>query len=99
MGWATEYIKKLKAGEAVEFRPKGNSMSGIIESGNLVLVEPITTQLHIDDIVLCKVNKKQYIHIIKNIEQDCYLIGNNKGYINGWININAIYGKVVRISP
>ena len=28
MGWATAYIAKLKAGETVQFRPRGGSMAG-----------------------------------------------------------------------
>ena len=28
MGWATYYIEKLKIGEIVQFRPRGNSMIG-----------------------------------------------------------------------
>jgi hypothetical protein len=31
MSWATSYIAKLKLGETVSFRPRGNSMKGIID--------------------------------------------------------------------
>ena len=41
MGWASQYIAKLQAGETVQFRPRGNSMSGKIESGQLCTVEPV----------------------------------------------------------
>ena len=41
MGWATPYITKLRAGEAVSFRPRGNSMAGKIESGDLCTVVPV----------------------------------------------------------
>lgn len=41
MSWATLYIEKLKNGETVEFRPRGNSMKGKVESGQLVTVEPL----------------------------------------------------------
>ena len=93
MSWATQYIEKLKDGEAVQFRPRGNSMKGKIESGQLVTVEPIVDkQLQKGDIVLCSVNGNQYIHLIKDIRGDSYQIGNNIGRINGWININSIYG-------
>ena len=40
MGWASHYIQKLQEGERVSFRPRGNSMSGKIESGQLVTLEP-----------------------------------------------------------
>jgi len=62
MGWATYYIEKLKMGEIVQFRPRGNSMIGKVDSGQLVTVEPITEQqLQKGDIVLCKVNGHQYM--------------------------------------
>ena len=40
MGWATHYIPRLQAGETVQFRPRGDSMSGRIESGQLCTVAP-----------------------------------------------------------
>jgi len=62
----------------VQFRPRGNSMKGKIESGQLVTVEPVgDRQLQKDDIGLCKVNGSQYLHLIKAIQGDRYQIGNN----------------------
>ena len=58
MGWANQYIEKLKAGQTVEFRPRGNSMSGKVESGQLCTVEP-AKELMVGDIVLCKVGGRQ----------------------------------------
>jgi hypothetical protein len=40
MGWASPYISKLKNGETVSC-PRGNSMQGKINSGQLCTVEPI----------------------------------------------------------
>ena len=70
MGWATQYIAMLQEGETVQFRPRGNSMVGKIESGQLCTVEPIDdpVALAVGDIVLCKVNGRQYIHLIKAIQ-------------------------------
>ncbi|HEX5272804.1 MAG TPA: hypothetical protein VFW33_20040, partial [Gemmataceae bacterium] len=57
MGWASEYIVRLQNGEAVQFRPRGNSMRGRIESGQLCTVEPVVAPtLKVGDVVLCKVN-------------------------------------------
>ncbi len=69
MSWATSYIAKLKNGETVSFRPRGHSMKGKIESGHLCTVEPISDfeSLQKGDIVLCKVNGNEYIHLIKAI--------------------------------
>src|SRR5215469_11838170 len=99
MSWANHYIEKLKKGETVQFRPRGNSMKGKIKSGQLVTVEPIgTRQLQKGDIVLCKVSGSQYLHLIKAIQGERYQIGNNIGRINGWVGIGAIYGISMEIS-
>jgi hypothetical protein len=97
MAWATQHIAKLRRGEAVQFRPRGNSMSGKIESGQLCTVVPATADLQVGDIVLCKVNGRQYLHLIKAIQGERFQIGNNRGRINGWISRSSIYGKCVRV--
>jgi hypothetical protein len=92
MSWATEYIDKLQKGETVQFRPHGKSMTGYIESGQLVQVSPVWREIVVGDIVLCKVNRSQYLHFVKDIKNNQYQIGNAKGYINGWIAKDKIYG-------
>jgi hypothetical protein len=98
MGWAAFHIEKLKKGETVSFRPRGHSMQGKISSGQLCTVEPIDPHtLQVGDIVLCKVKGTEYLHLIKAIKGDRFLIGNNRGGINGWISGNAVFGKCVRV--
>jgi SOS-response transcriptional repressor LexA len=97
MGWATGHITKLKQGETVQFRPRGSSMRGKIESGQLCTVEPAGDQLSVGDIVLCKVKGSEYLHLIKAVQGDRFQIGNNRGFINGWIGRSGIFGKCVRI--
>ncbi|MEM7559046.1 MAG: hypothetical protein AAF394_07975 [Planctomycetota bacterium] len=101
MGWATQYIAKLQNGETVQFRPRGNSMAGKIESGELCTVEPIAdhSELKVGDIVLCKVIGTQYLHLIKAIQGRRFQIGNNRGRINGWVSQGAVFGKCVRVEP
>ncbi len=94
MGWAARHIEKLLMGETVEFRPRGNSMSGIINDNDLVVVEPITesTKIAKGDVVLCRVNGNEYLHLVKSVGDDGrYMIGNNKGGTNGWTK--QIFGK------
>lgn len=97
--WAYDFQLELQLGETISFRPEGNSMAGRIESGQLCTVEPVNaeTNLAIDDIVLCKVNGKHYLHLIKDIKNNQYQIGNNKGYINGWIPHKCLYGKLIKV--
>jgi len=98
MGWATFHIEKLKRGETVQFRPRGNSMSGKIESGELCTVAPVKKEeLEVGDIVLCKVGGAQYLHLIKAKHGDRFQIGNNRGRINGWVGMNGIFGRCIRV--
>ena len=98
MGWASGYIVKLRAGETVSFRPRGNSMSGKIESGQLCTVAPVDPDtLEVGDIVLCKVHGHEYLHLIKAIQGSRFQIGNNRGRINGWVSANSIFGKLISI--
>jgi SOS-response transcriptional repressor LexA len=95
MGRATRYIEKLKNNEVVIFRPRGNLMVPRIHSGDQVTVESIKNEeLKIGDIVLCKVAGNEYLHLIKGVRNtgEQFLIGNNKGGINGWTSKDRIYG-------
>jgi hypothetical protein len=84
MGWAAQYIEKLRGGETVSFRPRGQSMTGRIESGQRCTVVPIDpAMLEVGDIVLCKVASNEYLHIVNAIRDSRYQIGNNRGFING----------------
>jgi phage repressor protein C with HTH and peptisase S24 domain len=92
MGWATVYIAKLQQGETVKFRPKGNSMSGLINSGDLVTVVPRGERLpEKGDIVLCKVNGVQYLHLVKSFDGKQALIGGVRS-TNGRTSLMQIYG-------
>lgn len=98
MGWADAYIERLKNGETVQFRPRGHSMKGRIASGQLCTVMPVEPEdVKKGDIVLCKVGRAQYLHIVKAIQGPRYQIGNNRGRINGWIGFEQIFGKCVRV--
>lgn len=100
MGWASHYIAKLQAGGAVKFRPRGNSMTGRINDGDLVTVMPVTafTNLRVGDAVLCKVSGNEYLHLIKAVGDDGrFQIGNNKGGINGWTSRGSIFGLCISV--
>jgi SOS-response transcriptional repressor LexA len=98
MGWASQYIARLKEGEAVQFRPRGHSMRGKIESGQLCTVEPLDPEtLEVGDIVLCKVNGREYLHLVKAIQGARLQIGNNRGRVNGWISANSVFGRCTRV--
>ncbi len=98
MGWAAAYIAKLGAGETVAFRPRGDSMSPKIESGQLCTVEPVdAATLEVGDVVLCKVGRAEYLHLVKAIDGERLLIGNNRGRLNGWIGRGGVFGRLVKV--
>lgn len=98
MGWASHHISALQAGNQVQFRPRGNSMAGKVESGQLVTVVPLGAYLPVKgDIVLCRVGGNEYLHLVKALQGNRYQIGNNRGGINGWVTATQIFGKCVKI--
>lgn len=100
MGWAQHYMTRLRGGETVSFRPRGNSMVPKIKSGQLCTVAPVdVAELEVGDIVLCKVGRAEYLHLIKGIREGRFLIGNNRGGINGWVAAEAIFGRLIKVEP
>ena len=98
MSWAKFAIEKLKKGETVQIRPRGHSMKGKVNDGNLVTVSPCNPeQLSVGDIVLVRVKGNDYLHLIKSIGNGRFLIGNNRGGINGWVGYNCIYGVATKV--
>jgi hypothetical protein len=105
MGWATNHIQRLQAGETIKFRPRGNSMTGKVSSGQLCTVVPITHDTIVDtgDVILCKVTGREFLHIVTAITRDNstgnhrYRISNNHGYVNGWTRHKQVYGKLVNV--
>lgn len=101
MSWADRHVEALGAGQTVQFRPRGNSMRGRIESGQLVTVAPLEGDPEVDDAVLCRVAGSQYVHLVKATrgagDARQYLVGNNRGGTNGWVGRGSIYGRVQKV--
>ena len=75
-------------------------MAPRIKSGQLCTVEPVDpATLQAGDVVLCKVRGSEYLHIVKAIQDGRFQIGNNRGFINGWIGSSAIFGKLKSVEP
>lgn len=93
----------LKQGHTCWVLGIGNSMIPILKSHQPVICIPVTEEVILKkrDIVLAKVRGHYYLHLIHAIRVNSggvsYLIGNNRGHMNGWISRNNIYGKVVEI--
>ncbi len=98
MGWAASYIEQLREGRTVSFRPRGNSMTPKIESGDLCTVTPVaTSEVRKGDIVLCKVGGREYLHLVSAVQGERFQISNNHGHVNGWVSAANIYGKCVSV--
>jgi hypothetical protein len=97
MSWANTAIAELGNGRSVCVRPRGHSMRPRIESGAACTLSPLATDtaLSTGDVVLCKVQGTHYLHLIKAVQGERYLIGNNRGGVNGWIGRSGIYGVLV----
>lgn len=91
------YADDLAHGKTVQFRPRGNSMTPIISSGQLVTVEPLDRDtLQLGDVVLAKVRGQFYLHKVVGVDKPRrrVQIGNNHGHINGWTNFSNVYGRM-----
>jgi hypothetical protein len=101
MSWATPHVERLRAGVTVQFRPRGRSMQPRIESGALCTVVPLAAAdtLAPGDVVLCRVRGAHYLHLVKAVDGQRFLIGNNRGGVNGWIGRIGVYGRLVAVDP
>jgi hypothetical protein len=90
-------LERLMNGETFVTSEKGNSMVPLIHSGQEHMLAPTTLEeVEVGDIVYCKVRGKFYTHLVKAKNQDKgLLIGNNRGYNNGWTK--QVYGKVIQV--
>jgi hypothetical protein len=98
MSWAMHAKKSLAEGKTVQVRPRGHSMKGKVDDGDVVTLEPCNpAELEPGDIVLVRCKGNDYLHLIKAIDGERFLIGNNRGGTNGWVGPNSIYGKAVAV--
>lgn len=102
--WAEDAIEKLQAGETVQVRPKGHSMQGKVNDGDLVTLQPCLTQdLQVGDVVLACIAGRRYFHLVLHLvlsrESDKFLIGNNHGRVDGWVAAENVFGKATKVEP
>jgi SOS-response transcriptional repressor LexA len=98
MSWAAFAKEALRRGETVKVKPRGHSMRGKVNDGDIVTLEPSDPRaLKVGDIVLVRVHGTDYLHLIKAIDGERFLIGNNRGGTNGWVGHNAVYGKATTV--
>ena len=75
-------------------------MTGKINDGDVVVVEPLGDRaLRVGDIVLLRVRGREYLHLVKAVQGDRCLVGNNCGGVNGWVGRQAVAGVATEIAP
>ena len=99
MSWVRDAVAALQAGKAAQIRPQGGSMRGRIESGQLVTIAPVTPDaVKRDDVVFIRWKGSYILHIVKEIGEAGFLIGNNVGKINGWAAREDVLGVVTEVA-
>ena len=90
-----QLAERLRAGETVEYRPTGNSMTPIIKSRQLVTISPVdAATLRKGDVVLAKVGGRYLLHKVSALRGDRVQVANNHGHVNGWTSRAQVYGIV-----
>lgn len=99
--WATEAYEALTQGRVVQVRPRGDSMKGRINDGDLVTLEPcVAEELAVGDIVFVRVRGWLLVlHQIFDREPDRFLIGTTTGRAYGWVTADDIIGRVTKVEP
>ena len=98
MGWVNDALQELRAGRSARIRPIGGSMRGRIESGQLVTLNPVdVSEIALGDVVLVAWKGGYLLHLVKDVQGEQLLIGNNIGKINGWVHQTAVAGKVTHV--
>lgn len=91
-------IAKLRAGETVENREGGNSMTPLIRHRQPVTIEPCDpAKLERGDVVYVKVHGTVYTHLVVGTRENQVQIGNNRGHVNGWTSFDNVYGIITAI--
>lgn len=92
-------VAELQDGHSIQLTAGGGSMRGRIEVGQVMTISPIDVRdVQVGDVVLTRWKKGRYLtHLIREIDGDRVLIGNNLGKINGWVAASDILGKVTQI--
>ncbi len=99
MGWAKDAKQALDEGRTVKVRPLGGSMRGRIESGQLVTLVPVDpAAVCVDDAVFVAWKGGFLLHLVKEVDTERVLIGNNLGKVNGWVPRSAVIARVVAVA-
>ena len=94
-------LDELKQGHSVRVQLGGGLMRGRIEIDQVVTLTPIdASNVQINDVVFVRWHNGNFItHLVTDIQDGKYLIANNLGKINGWVDGSDILAVVTEIEP
>ena len=98
-----EVAAQLQNGNPVEIElygiGDGASMKGILKEGQFVTLTPVRSEeIEVGDVVFVRWRKGSYLlHLVKTVEGGRFLIANNRGKINGWVEAGDILAKATNI--
>jgi peptidase S24-like protein len=93
VSWWSAAADALLQGNEATVRPRGHSMSPRVRDGQQVALRPLRQdEPRRGDVVLVKVRGRVYLHLVKALESERVLIGNNRGGTNGWTSRSSIFG-------
>ena len=73
-------------------------MSGVIEDGQAVVLEPVdVAELRVGDAVFVAWKRSFLLHLVVELDPTRVRIGNAKGRINGWSPRSAVLGRAVGV--
>jgi hypothetical protein len=100
MGMLDGVAVRVAAGETVDFRPSGDSMTPLVRSRQQVRVAPVDpARVTVGDIVLARVAGTVYLHLVSAVDpaRRRVQISNNHGRVNGWTGYARVFGLCVAV--
>ncbi len=102
MDWSSEAVAALQQGRSALVRPRGHSMAGRINNGDLVTLAPCRVEgLTAGAIVLVRIRGKRFSHVvlhgILSVEGERFLFGSHQGRVDGWVDWDDIYGIATKV--
>ena len=98
-------LKTLQEQGVAIWKPKGNSMTPKIHSGDevkVIICDPLAYR--VGDIVYAKVRGNFYLHLLTAIDASVgtgyfsrFQISSNHGHINGWTEAKNMFGICVQV--
>ncbi|SDS64728.1 S24 family peptidase [Actinoplanes derwentensis] len=101
MGALDAVATRVAAGETVTFRPRGGSMTPLVNSGDPVTVGPVDpARVEVGDIVLVRVSGTTYLHLVSAVDhrRARVQISNNHGRVNGWTSHHRVHGLCLTVA-